>query len=37
MTGHGLKDPDTALSQSEFRPTVVAATREAVSRVIGIG
>lgn len=37
MTGHGLKDPDTALSQSEFKPTVVPATREAVSRVIGIG
>ncbi len=36
MTGHGLKDPDTALGQSDFKPTVVAATRDAVARVIGI-
>jgi threonine synthase len=34
MTGHGLKDPDTALSQAEYQPTVVPATREAVSAVI---
>ena len=37
MTGHGLKDPDTAISQAEFQPKVVAATREAVAAVIGIG
>ncbi len=37
MTGHGLKDPDTALSQSEYKPTVVEATRDAVCRVLGIG
>lgn len=36
MTGHGLKDPDTAIAQSEFKPTVVEATRDAVSRVIGL-
>lgn len=36
MTGHGLKDPDTALGQAEFQPTVVAASRDAVSRVIGL-
>jgi len=37
MTGHGLKDPDTAMEQSEFKPTVVPATRDEVSRLIGIG
>ncbi len=37
MTGHGLKDPDTAIEQAEFKPTVVPATRAEVSRVIGIG
>jgi threonine synthase len=36
MTGHGLKDPDTALSQAEFQPTVVQPTRDAVRAVIGI-
>lgn len=36
MTGHGLKDPDTAMDQSEFKPTVVPATRDAVSRVMGL-
>lgn len=35
MTGHGLKDPDTALDQAEFKPTVVAATKDAVVRVLG--
>ena len=29
LTGHGLKDPDTALSVS-YRPVTVPATREAV-------
>lgn len=36
MTGHGLKDPDTAISAAGFTPTVVAATKEAVARVIGL-
>ncbi len=36
MTGHGLKDPDTALSQAQYQPTVVAASTEAVCKVIGI-
>jgi threonine synthase len=33
-TGHGLKDPDTAISQS-VRPRVIEATMEALSRVLG--
>lgn len=37
MTGHGLKDPDTAIAQAEFKPTVVPATKEAVCRVMGLG
>ncbi|MBL9138722.1 MAG: threonine synthase [Verrucomicrobiales bacterium] len=37
MTGHGLKDPDTAIAQAEFKPTVVPATMEAVRRVMGLG
>jgi threonine synthase len=36
MTGHGLKDPDTALQQAEYQPQVVEATREAVWEVIGL-
>ena len=36
MTGHGLKDPDTAISTAGFAPTVVAPTKEAVMRVIGL-
>jgi threonine synthase len=36
MTGHGLKDPDTAVSTAGFKPTVVAAEKEAVMRVIGM-
>jgi len=36
MTGHGLKDPDTAVSAAGFEPLVVAATAEAVRAVIGI-
>ena len=36
MTGHGLKDPDTALKTAGFQPTVVPATKEAVMRVIGL-
>ena len=34
MTGHGLKDPDTAIRVSGFQPLVVAATREAVLAVM---
>ena len=36
MTGHGLKDPDTAISTAGFSPTVVAANKEAVMKVIGL-
>ncbi len=36
MTGHGLKDPDTAISAAGFSPTVVPATKEAVMKVIGL-
>ena len=34
LTGHGLKDPDTAIAQSS-KPVVVNATRAAIERVIG--
>lgn len=36
MTGHGLKDSDTAISTAGFEPTVVKANREEVMRVIGL-
>lgn len=36
LTGHGLKDPDTAMSQAEYKPTVVPAEVTAVRRVLGI-
>jgi threonine synthase len=36
MTGHGLKDPDTAVKTAGFEPTVVPAEKEAVMRVIGL-
>jgi threonine synthase len=36
MTGHGLKDPDTAISAAGFSPTVVEPTKEAVARVLGL-
>ena len=36
MTGHGLKDPDIAIKTSQTQPTVVAATKEAVMKVIGL-
>jgi threonine synthase len=35
MTGHGLKDPDTAISAAGVEPTVVPANKEAVMRVLG--
>jgi threonine synthase len=36
MTGHGLKDPDTAISAAGVEPTVVPPTKEAVMKVIGL-
>jgi threonine synthase len=36
MTGHGLKDPDTAIQTAGFEPVVVPPTMEAVMRVIGL-
>jgi threonine synthase len=36
MTGHGLKDPDTAIKTAGFEPTVVPANKEAVMKVIGL-
>lgn len=36
MTGHGLKDPDTAINAAGFSPTIVPATKEAVMKVIGL-
>jgi threonine synthase len=36
MTGHGLKDPDTAVKTAGFEPTIVPATQEDVMRVIGL-
>jgi threonine synthase len=36
MTGHGLKDPDTAITAAGSTPTVVPADKEAVMRVIGL-
>jgi threonine synthase len=36
MTGHGLKDPDTAIKTAGFEPTVVPPTKEAVMQVIGL-
>ena len=36
MTGHGLKDPDTAIATAGFQPIIVPPTREAVMQVIGL-
>lgn len=36
MTGHGLKDPDTAIEAAGFQPTVVEPSKEAVMKVIGL-
>jgi threonine synthase len=36
MTGHGLKDPDTAIRVAGFEPIVTAATRDAVAAAIGL-
>jgi threonine synthase len=35
LTGHGLKDPDIAISQSAAPPVKVEASLEAIERVIG--
>jgi len=36
MTGHGLKDPETAISAAGVEPTVVPPNKEAVMKVIGL-
>src|ERR1043165_1668191 len=36
MTGHGLKDPDSAINTAGFQPVVVPPQKEAVMRVIGL-
>ncbi|MBM3848265.1 MAG: threonine synthase [Verrucomicrobia bacterium] len=36
MTGHGLKDPDTAIGSAGFHPHVVPAERDAVLKVLGL-
>ena len=36
ITGHGLKDPDTAIKTAGFEPIVVAAQKEAVMKVMGL-
>jgi threonine synthase len=36
MTGHGLKDPETALETAGSEPTVVEPTQEAVLKIIGL-
>jgi len=36
MTGHGLKDPDTAIQASGFKPTVVPARLQEVMQVMGL-
>lgn len=36
MTGHGLKDPDSAIKTAGFQPIIVAPTLEAVMKVMGL-
>ncbi len=36
MTGHGLKDPDTAMSTAGFQPIVAPAEKRAVMKLIGL-
>ena len=36
MTGHGLKDPEAAISNAGFDPIVVPPEMEAVLKVIGL-
>jgi threonine synthase len=36
MTGHGLKDPDTAIKTAGFEPIIVQPEKQAVMKVIGL-
>ena len=36
MTGHGLKDPDRAISTAGFQPKVVSADKDSVLKAIGV-
>ncbi len=36
MTGHGLKDPDTAIRVAGFEPIQAKATNEAVMAAVGL-
>ena len=36
MTGHGLKDPDTAIKTAGFEPIIVEPTMAAVMKIIGL-
>jgi threonine synthase len=36
MTGHGLKDPDTAIKTAGFEPIIVEASKNAVMKVMGL-
>ena len=36
LTGHGLKDPDTAIGTAGFEPIIVEPNKEAVMKVIGL-
>jgi threonine synthase len=36
LTGHGLKDPDTAIKTAGFEPFITPATKEAVMKIIGL-
>jgi threonine synthase len=36
MTGHGLKDPDTAIKTAGFEPLIVRPEKAAVMKVIGL-
>jgi threonine synthase len=36
MTGHGLKDPDTAIKSAGREPIVTKADKESVCRAIGL-
>ena len=36
MTGHGLKDPDTAIKTAGFEPSIVRPEKQAVMKVIGL-
>jgi threonine synthase len=36
MTGHGLKDPDTAIKTAGFEPIIAPPSRDAVMKLIGL-